>query len=197
MWEFAVELRALEAGGVDTGDLRWLVSRGYAEHGVERTTAGAKRRSFRRDRHLMFTDKSCFILTERGAAFARRMPHGGALAAPTSDHDLGGNPIHMQGAPPTWDRDMRELRLGGVLVKRFKHSASNQELILASFHELGWPKRMDDPLPHAPGTDPKRRLHDTIKKLNHCQTNPLLHFFGDGSGRAICWEMKRNRHHRP
>ena len=77
-----------------------------------------------------------------------------------------------------------------LIVKQFKHEAPNQELLLVSFEELNWEQRIDDPLPRHPGKDPKQRLHDTIKKLNRGQFNPLIRFFGDGTGRGVCWEPR-------
>src|SRR5262249_20753115 len=89
---------------------------------------------------------------------------------------------------PSWDRDRRELRLGGVLVKRFKAPAPNQEAILAAFEEEGWPPRIDDPISPQLSQDPKHRLHDTINALNRHQKNRLVGFLGDGSGEGVRWE---------
>ncbi|PHR86470.1 MAG: hypothetical protein COA78_37910, partial [Blastopirellula sp.] len=90
---------------------------------------------------------------------------------------------------PTWDADRRLLRINGTIVKRFKWTASNQEAILATFEEDGWPARIDDPLSPQPEQCPKRRLSDTIKCLNRKQQNKLIHFRGDGTGEAVTWEL--------
>jgi hypothetical protein len=89
---------------------------------------------------------------------------------------------------PQWNPHSHELRIDGMLVKRFKWPAVNQEMILAAFEEEGWPRRIDDPLPPQPEQDSKRRLHDTIKCLNRNQSHCLLHFRGDGTGEGIVWE---------
>jgi hypothetical protein len=89
---------------------------------------------------------------------------------------------------PHWDRDRQELRFGDILVKQFKVPAPNQEIILSSFEEEGWPARIDDPLPPQPNQDSKRRLHDTINALNRSHRQPLIRFLGDGSGEGIRWE---------
>ena len=91
-------------------------------------------------------------------------------------------------AKPRYDRHRRELWLGDFLVKRFRVPAGNQELILMAFEEEGWPEHLDDPLPPQPGHDPKRRLHDTIDRLNRSQFHQLLRFRGNGTARSILWE---------
>ena len=79
--------------------------------------------------------------------------------------------------------------MGDVLVKQFKLPSPNQETVLMAFQEEGWPPRIDDPLPPHPELDPKRRLHDTIKCLNHNQQNRLIQFHGDGTGEGVLWEL--------
>jgi hypothetical protein len=90
-----------------------------------------------------------------------------------------------------WDPEVRKLLLNGRLVKRFKWPAINQEAVLNAFQEEGWPSRIDDPLPPQPDQDSKRRLSDTIKCLNRKQTNPLIHFRGDGTGEGVVWELAK------
>ena len=92
-----------------------------------------------------------------------------------------------QPTTPFWDRDRRELRMGDVVIKRFRVPAPNQEIVLVVFQEEGWPVRVDDPLPRHGELDPKRRLHDTINALNRNQKAELIHFEGDGVGQGVCW----------
>lgn len=91
-------------------------------------------------------------------------------------------------AAPCLDPQLRELRLGRVLVKRLRQRSPNQERILSPFEEEGWPRRIDDPLPPDPRYDPKERLHTTLKSLNRTQQHPLIRFHGDGTGQGIVWE---------
>ena len=95
----------------------------------------------------------------------------------------------MVGTLPCWDAKLRELRVGGVLVKQFRVPAANQELILDAFQEEGGPSHLDDPLPPQTGMDPKRRLHETIDRLNRSQKHRLIRFHGDGTGRGVRWEL--------
>jgi hypothetical protein len=88
---------------------------------------------------------------------------------------------------PQWDAQRRELRFQGVVVKRFRKPAPNQELILAAFEESGWPPRIDDPLPPHSDIPPTDRLHDTLGRLNRTLRNPLIRFGGDGGGEGIYW----------
>ena len=73
---------------------------------------------------------------------------------------------HSPTPKPVWDREKRELRLDGKIIKRFKWPAGNQERVLNAFQDQGWPMFIDDPLDVDPKICPKRRLHDTLKCLN-------------------------------
>src|SRR5205807_1210480 len=88
---------------------------------------------------------------------------------------------------PLWDPALRELRWEGLLVKRFRLPAPNQEAILAAFEEDGWPARIDDPLPRDGRCDPHDRLHETLKGLNRNQRHRLIQFGGDGTGMGAIW----------
>jgi hypothetical protein len=92
---------------------------------------------------------------------------------------------------PTWDSNLRELRVGKVVVKRFRKPACNQVTVLASFQELRWCCRIDDPLPGNSGSDPKRRLRDTVFTLNrHHITRNILVFEADGTGTGVIWKWR-------
>jgi hypothetical protein len=190
-WDFAVPIRGLRKLGLSEADLRWLVRKGYVEHAREVTVPGDDGREFRPTGNLTFTRRTCFVLTETGMANARAESERPAVATPPGD---GRGIARKKGetAPkPTicWDAESRKLHVNGCLVKRFKWPALNQEIVLNAFQEEGWPERIDDPLPPQPGQDSKRRLSDTIKCLNRKQTNPLIHFHGDGTGEGVFWEL--------
>jgi hypothetical protein len=89
---------------------------------------------------------------------------------------------------PHWNPGRRELRYGEELIKRFRGSARNQELVLAVFQELGWPECIDDPLPPQDEIDSKQRLQTTIKSLNRNRRAKLIGFHGNGTGTQIYWE---------
>lgn len=187
-WEFAVAMDDLAARGMTTGDLRWLASKGYAEHACETTGPDDAHRTFQRVRNLSFRDATCVVLTDPGRSFAAAVVgkrFNLAMFQPP-DEDA---PLARERMPqPHWDRQRRELRLGDAVVKRFPNRSSNQEAILAAFEEEGWPRRVDDPLPPKAEQDSKCRLHDTIKCLNRRQQQQLIRFRGDGTGEGICWE---------
>jgi hypothetical protein len=88
---------------------------------------------------------------------------------------------------PRWDSRRRELHFRGLLVKRFRQPARNQELILATFEEDGWPYEIDDPLPGDFKHDARERLHDAIKNLNRNHVRPIVRFRGNGTGQGIRW----------
>ncbi len=91
------------------------------------------------------------------------------------------------GAVPVWNSAIGELSLSGVLVKKYRHPAKNQRLILNAFQEEGWPRKVDDPLPGVHDADPKRRLSDTVRSLNDNRKNDALHFECDGTGEGVIW----------
>jgi len=88
-----------------------------------------------------------------------------------------------------YDVELFELWVNGALVKRLDSRATNQILILSAFQELNWARRIDDPLVPANGADAKARLRSTIHCLNGCQHPPAIHFFADGTGHGIRWEL--------
>jgi hypothetical protein len=176
-WDFAVEIAGLERAGLTPTDLRWLVCKGYVEHAAETTRNG--RRSFGAPGALTFPRRTCVVLTEAGAAFARVVGR---------DRRFVGGDV-APGRTPFWDEARRELRLGACVVKRFRQPAPSQEAVLAAFAEEGWPPHIDDPLPPRPGQDPKYRLHSTITNLNRGHEARLLHFRADGRGQGVCWQL--------
>ena len=195
-WDFAVEIHVLAALGASANVFRWLVCKGYADHAREITLDGDPGRSFRPEGGLSFGKRTCFVLTEEGVAYARsalkQAAAPDAAASPARSRNGTGDPV-LDGRAgaliPHWDAGLRELRLGDHVVKRFRRLSPNQERILAVFEEEGWPPRIDDPLPRHPDGESKRRLHDTIKGLNHKQQQPLIHFLGDGTGEGVSWAL--------
>lgn len=93
-------------------------------------------------------------------------------------------------AGPSWEEESRVLSCDGRVVKRFRQRAENQVLIVATFQELGWPLRIDDPLPRGSGVDPKQRLRETVRGLNVRQRQSLLAFEADGTGAGVVWHLR-------
>lgn len=199
VWDLAVEISLLRELGLTPSDLRWLVCRGYLEHARDVTRSDDDSREFRPGAQLLYTKRSCFVLTDDGAAYARsilskesRVPamEKDEILRP-SNNGNGKATLPNTTIKPHWDGERHELWVGEQLVKQFKGHALNQETILAVFEEEGWPPRTDDPLPLAEEIDPKRRLSDTIKCLNRKQRHALVRFRGDGTGQGIIWELIR------
>lgn len=99
---------------------------------------------------------------------------------------------------PRWDEKSRELWLGVQLLKRFRQPAQNQERILASFQELGWPPHIDDPLPGGDNVVRQERLHYAVRRLKK-QLVPLILFECDGLGKGVTWRLikSKRRNKRP
>jgi hypothetical protein len=189
-WQFAVEFDSLHDAGLTTSDLRWLVCKGYVEHGVEVTSIGENVRTFRPIGGLLFSAKTCVVLTDLEASLLGPVRRG---TTPGQRSDTGFDLRNGEGGRlarvPRWDGVARELRLGVWVVKRFQQPAPSQETILAAFEEERWPRGIDDPLPQRPGQDPKRQLHYAILNLNRNQKNRLVRFLGNGKGDGIRWEL--------
>lgn len=99
------------------------------------------------------------------------------------------DPSENASLKPSWEPVSREFRVGNILVKQFRVPAQNQELVLAAFEEDGWPPWINDPLVPRDHVCPKRRVHDTINRLNRNQKVPLIRFVGNGSGTGFGWEL--------
>ena len=97
--------------------------------------------------------------------------------------------LNQDGAVPVWSQEVRELRLGDQILKCFRQPARNQEMILASFQEEGWPPHIDDPLPGGDNVDSPERLHNAVKRLND-QVVHRIRFLSDGKGQGILWELR-------
>jgi hypothetical protein len=197
VWQFSIEFSALRRLGLSKTECRWLVAKGLAKHACENTTPEAERRTFQPCNNLAFPKGTCFVIADRGAAYATALLRSESTAVATRpDPDSISNSYpshHSNGSPPpafpTWDSDRQQLRIGRTVVKEFKVPAANQEAVLAAFQEENWAPRIDDPLPPAPNQDPKRRLHDTINSLNRNQKQSLIRFLGDGKGEGVRWEF--------
>ncbi len=90
----------------------------------------------------------------------------------------------LEGLKPVWDADRRELRYNGQLCKRYRQPAPNQEAILATFQDDGWPPRIDNPI----GTDPQQ-LADAVRGLNG-RPHGIV-FERDGTGEGVRWKPRR------
>ncbi len=179
-WQFAVRLNELLAAGLSANDVRWLLTRGLADHALEIADLRATERTFRPTPSLQFCAASAVAL--RPSAFedvAAWLPAGAKRAVPL--------PERAPLAAPRWDPHRREPCAGQALIKRFRVPAPSQELILTAFEEDAWPVRIDDPLPIVSEADPNQRLHDAIRGLNRNQMGRLLKFERDGRGTGVCW----------
>ena len=132
LWEYAVGLALLRQLGLTENDLRYLVRSQYLEHAWEVSAAGRDAREFRSAGRLAFDERSCFVLTPRGARLA-----SGALGKARSLVSSGVKTRAASNAAPAlplprrpaWDAERRILFWQGRIVKRFLRHAANQELV--------------------------------------------------------------------
>jgi hypothetical protein len=181
-WEFAIEIEQLQATGVTAEELRWLIAKQMVHHADEVSPSDEENRKFESCRGLKLSSRSCFVISDLGVEVIKK------------ETDVASKPEPILQVPslqtPLWDKVRHELKLGSILVKKFKWRASNQEAILSAFQEDGWPAHIFDPLvPHA-DINPKRRLSDAIKCLNRKQVAPRIRFSGDGTGQGVLWEVR-------
>lgn len=203
-WEFALQMSSLARLGASDSNLRWLVVKGYAEHRLEEPTPGPGPRRFLSPGSLRLLESSCFQLTRQGYLLAQQLQTyallspaetsatpavtSGPGASATAYAILVPDPLSVPNSlKPLYDVKNHTLWVGDQIVKQFRQAAGNQELILTGFQEESWPSRLDDPLPPVSNIDPKRRLHDTINRLNSHQRRPLLRFRGMEAGQAVGW----------
>ncbi len=128
--EFAVDLPDLAGHGVSYAALRWLLQQGYVEHLVETTASRASRCTFRAAANRSFSPRSCFLLTHSGLALASHARAGGLEDHPAAPEWGNGRPGKQGRDPewrPEWDARERVLRYRGLVVKRFRRPAPNQE----------------------------------------------------------------------
>jgi hypothetical protein len=87
LWDFALEADWLYGAELTVSDLRWLVAKGFAEHGRETSFYGDPHRSFRPGVGLNFVAATCFVLTPQGAEFAgRTLKEPAAAGFATASH---------------------------------------------------------------------------------------------------------------
>jgi hypothetical protein len=180
--QFALQVTTL-GPTADASDLRSLLCLGYVACLQETTQPADACRTFQRVRSLCLPDRACLILTPAGIALADQLP-------PPDTGDGVPPPQRTRRAPrPHYDADTSELWLGDVLVKSWTKAAPNQKLIVLSFEEEHWRRRIDDPLPGRPDLERKERLRQAIAGLNDHQAHPLIHFYADGTGTGVCWRL--------
>lgn len=186
------------------GELRWLIAKGIALHACEITPDPVRGRQFISTDSPLFPSNVCFVLSDRGFEMLRPLSCDKNLArhdeqvfvgnhAPATIPNRAIVPSLRCGPVPCWDAHKRELWLDGLLVKRYRNRAVNQQRMLIAFQEEGWRARIDDPLPPKGVTDPRRRLNDTVRQLNLKQINELIRFRSDGLGTGILWERINNQ----
>jgi hypothetical protein len=202
-WDFALEISELYEVGLTITDLRWLVAKGFVEHGSETSTYGDPHRTFTHSEGFNFLTTSCVILTEKGAEFACQVLQAAAAISAVEEPRAGARKTEPSGEippangqtqlkathKPQWDPVRRELSLAGRIVKQFHVPAGNQEVILSAFQEEGWPEYIDDPLPGNHGINPRTRLNDAIYRLNRKQLTCLIRFHTNGTGSGIHWSL--------
>jgi len=192
---FAVPLSELVSSGCAMHQLKWMAHCQF----IQKTFVENEPKPH----HLMvskpefYKNEDHFVLSESGEnliQYLERTGIGSSLES-RNGHPSNGSANASFAARslkgvPTYERTDHVLKFKGQIVKRFRWAAANQECVLRAFEDLGWPERIENPLPSDQKVVPKVRLHDTIKCLNRKQESPLLRFRGDGTGLGVIWEPR-------
>lgn len=186
--EFSVRRDELFRMDLRREELKWLILKNVVK--VSESVLDPDRHESHPPEHPEYASDSSFVITDLGVELVEQCLHEMKLRQSENDFSSRQSPSARQELKPSWDFERHELRCAGQIVKKFKWRAANQETILATFEEEGWPAHIDDPLPQEPDIDPKRRLADAIKSLNRHQKISLVRFCGDGTGQGVLWELK-------
>ncbi len=171
-WHLAVEIQTLEAAGLHAVALRWLIHQDLLSHfrDLDPAPEGAG---------LTFDPRSRFVFTEKGRVWCADM----LAHSPRHTLETGGRTI----LTPSWNKNLRELWFAGLLVKAFERGAPAQERMYQDFQEVAWNVRMDDPLPPRRGLRGSGKMRYLAERMTKSLDLPVLRFFADGTGTAICW----------
>ena len=190
-WQFAVEVSTLHRLGITSNDLRWLVCQHYVLHGLESEKQVVGERRMSPCETFVFSDASCFVLTDTGVDLAKKLWRGQCDVCgnveTTQELDRLPSTTAVKESPE-WISSQGVLRYGGVLVKQFKIPSPGQETILTAFEDQGWCRRIDNPLPYRYASPRKRRLEEAVRALNLNQRVHLVAFYLEATGKGILWE---------
>ena len=105
---------------------------------------------------------------------------------------LGEKPAERDPEKPHWDKQARELRFRGVVVREVPKPALSKNIvrILDEFEDFGWPPRIDDPFGTGGKDDRRRRAVET---MNNGMLNKSMRFECDGDGTGFIWRAKPRR----
>ncbi len=114
-----------------------------------------------------------------------------AKIGPAAAQDLACDVVQGRTCPhlPQYNPVTRELFCDGVFVRRFAAQAKKQSDIIKMFHELGWPRWIEDP--HGDRDKPgfERNLHGEVGKLNSCQETRMIRYSCLGKDRIVFWNF--------
>lgn len=185
-WEFAVEFDVLRQTGLSITDLRRLVVSGQVLHAIESTPRRkSARRAVRRVSWLTFRPDSCFSLAAAAIPAIRA-----SLGQDETDHTEGTAPGIEEAVKPHWDESRRRLSVADDVVKEFLRAGTEQEVILSTFEDDGWPAWIDDPLPVQAGAEPKVHLRAVVKYLNRNQKSRRIRFSVGSAGDRVYWALR-------
>ncbi len=99
---------------------------------------------------------------------------------------LGEEPAERDPEKPHWDKQARELRFRGVVVRKIPRPGRSRNVvrILDEFEDFGGPPRIEDPFGEGGHDDRRRRAVET---LNNGMLKQSMWFECDGDGTGFIW----------
>lgn len=176
-WQYAVPIVVLrDHSGLTNADLRWLVQETFAEHRLETTTAGARRRTFRNAGILRPSARVCLVASDAGMRLARQLCE--------IVGDFGAAPLAVK---PHWDRRSGLLTLNGALVKRLPARADAQRKVLDRCDESHWVEDIQSPFTDIAPLERSHYLCRVLDHLNNGQKDARIHFSARDKGTRLTW----------
>lgn len=129
-------------------------------------------------------------------------PVGGSKSLPvdlsglTAGPSVGAErpPADLPQAPlvvPVWNKTFRELRWGGLLLKKYdSQPAENQVALLDAFQRRRWARVIKNPFSNCQGMTPREKLRSTVDALNEGLRFPVIVFRPNGTGgEQVRWDL--------
>ena len=185
--DFPVPLTSLPGVARAEHLIVWMYYQGHVEHLQPKRVAHTRKRRWHAVDTVHFNKSSAVALTGRGATFAEEFLSA-SLTAGAKEKRAAWARLITGRLTPRFKKN--EFTWGCHVLKHFTQSALSQRLLLQALEEDGWAALSDNPFTGGGRINPKTRLHETIKSLNHNQKKNLIHFGGDGTGQRVGWEYR-------
>lgn len=211
-WQTALTLADLRAHGLTPAGCQLLLTRelvtllplpsgegggGSGSRTTRRSTTkprlGPRSPLFLTDAGLALATKQAQSAPHTESTFSQRPPGESVQPTPSIAGDLSPafafspSPSHSS-LLPSYDADLRELSVAGVVILRLPVQGHNLATVLKALESGGWRARIDKPLNGRPDSSDPAHLANAVYSLNLRQT--LIDFHADGG--AVRWQWRQS-----